>query len=185
MTASNLLMQWQVDSETRQFANDYNTQKVCWWNESMIDIYFLLLLTQVHFLGATFYFLESTNFENYFNFLESSVLGKYLHFLKSTKLLYFWQDCELSWVDVFVNSVSTGSWWVNGRVTLLSSLPALSTTTLPLRRVDIQETGEMCMYTVSQKNAPTGRLVHIFANWVHYFLRACSLSHACVLVDRC
>ena len=41
----------------------------------MIDIYFLLLLTQVDFLGATFYFLESTNFENYFYFLESIVLG--------------------------------------------------------------------------------------------------------------
>jgi len=55
----------------------------------MIDIYFLLLLTQVDFLGATFYFLESTNFENYFYFLESRVLGKYFYFLQSTKLIYF------------------------------------------------------------------------------------------------
>jgi len=53
-----------------------------------IDIYFLLLLTQVDFLGATFYFLESTNFENYY-FLESIVLGKYFCFLQSTKLTYF------------------------------------------------------------------------------------------------
>jgi len=55
----------------------------------MIDIYFLLLLTQVDFLGATFYFLESTIFENYFYFLESRVLGKYFYFLQSTKLIYF------------------------------------------------------------------------------------------------
>ena len=55
----------------------------------MIDIYFLLLLTQVDFLDATFYFLQSTNFEDYFYFLESRDLGKYFYFLQSTKLLYF------------------------------------------------------------------------------------------------
>ena len=63
-------------------------------NGNMIDIYFLLLLTQVDFLGATFYFLKSTNFENYFYFLESRVLGKYFYFLQSTKLIYFWQHCQ-------------------------------------------------------------------------------------------
>jgi len=48
------------------------------------------------FFGATFYFLESTNFENYYYFLESTVLGKYFYFLQSTKLIYFWQYCQWS-----------------------------------------------------------------------------------------
>ena len=46
---------------------------MCCWNA---DIYFLLLLIQVDFLGSTFYFLESRKFLNYFYILQS---------------IYFWQ----------------------------------------------------------------------------------------------
>ena len=57
-------------------------------------IYFLLLLTQVDFFGATFYFLETRKFSNYFYFLESNS-----HLLLTT---LFWTGCscllQFAWV---------------------------------------------------------------------------------------
>ena len=53
------------------------------------SIYFLLLLTQIEFFGATVYFLESRKFLNYFCFLQSRISGKYFYFQESNNVIYF------------------------------------------------------------------------------------------------